>query len=176
MKLSMAFVVAIAGGAEAGEIAVALPMETVKVCIGTPVPGIPPALLVTSGIFARIGVRIDWLRASRCPSDALLVSFQTETDASLLPGALAWAQPYEKVNIGVFYDRMRAFGRDTETDLLGHVLAHEIAHMLQGTVRHSNDGVMKNEWTPEDRRHMAHNQPLSFTPLDVALIRAHFNL
>jgi hypothetical protein len=34
--------------------------------------------------------------------------------------------------------------------LLGHVLAHEITHILQGVESHSASGVMKNKWDYRD--------------------------
>lgn len=53
--------------------------------------------------------------------------------------------------------------------LLGHVLAHEITHILQGIDRHSQEGVMKAHWTTEDIVQMA-RQPLPFEQKDVMLI------
>jgi len=54
--------------------------------------------------------------------------------------------------------------------LLGHVLAHEIGHILQGTDRHSETGLMKARW--DSREIMAMDwKPLSFTADDVVLIR-----
>jgi len=55
--------------------------------------------------------------------------------------------------------------------LLGHVLVHEITHVLQGVSRHSEEGVMKARWNIPDFRAMeAH--PLPFDRLDVLLIHA----
>jgi hypothetical protein len=34
--------------------------------------------------------------------------------------------------------------------LLSHVLAHEIAHVLQGVSRHSESGILKARWDRED--------------------------
>jgi hypothetical protein len=53
---------------------------------------------------------------------------------------------------------------------LAHVLAHEITHMLQGTDRHSDSGIMKARWNSEDYFEMLRT-PLSFTEADVQLIR-----
>ena len=38
--------------------------------------------------------------------------------------------------------------------LLGHVLAHEIGHVLQGVARHSATGVMKGRWSLHETSHM----------------------
>jgi hypothetical protein len=147
-----------------------VPAEAVTVCMGIPVPGAGSAQLLTSEIFARIGVRIDWRSTSHCPAEAVQISFQNETDPNQLPGALAYVLPYEGVHVHVFYDRVRTLGGVGETSLLGHVLAHEIGHILQGVARHSTSGIMKAEWDQNDRLSMYHNRPLSFTSLDADLI------
>jgi hypothetical protein len=54
---------------------------------------------------------------------------------------------------------------------LGHVLAHELAHVLQGFTHHSKAGVMKARWDNGDLEQMA-RQPLSFSAEDAAAIRS----
>lgn len=56
------------------------------------------------------------------------------------------------------------------TNLLAHVLVHEITHILQGTCRHSDTGIMKARWTHQDYMEMG-QKPLSFTEKDLQLIR-----
>jgi predicted Zn-dependent protease len=95
----------------------------------------------------------------------------TDIPDQRLPGALAFALPYEGVHIQVFYNRVQAA---TEPELtptvLAHVLAHEITHILQGTSRHSESGVMKARWNHDDYLQMK-LKPLSFTEEDEQLIR-----
>jgi hypothetical protein len=147
-----------------------VPADTVIVCMGIPVAGAGRAQSVASELFARIGVRIDWRNMNHCPDEAIRISLQTMTEPGQLPGALAYALPYEKVHIRVFYDRVRTLsGATGETNLLGHVLAHEIAHILQGVVRHSETGLMKAQWNQDDRFRMC-NRQMSFTRLDAELI------
>jgi hypothetical protein len=57
--------------------------------------------------------------------------------------------------------------------LLGHVLAHEITHILQGVARHSAEGVMKAHWTEDDFAEMSF-KPLRFTEEDITLIHYGF--
>jgi hypothetical protein len=53
------------------------------------------------------------------------------------PGALARALVFEGTRIEVFYERVRRMvGPRRFPSLLGHVLAHEIAHVLQGVDLH----------------------------------------
>ena len=38
--------------------------------------------------------------------------------------------------------------------VLGHVLAHQVTHVLQGIARHSAEGLMAALWSTEDVRRM----------------------
>ncbi len=57
------------------------------------------------------------------------------------------------------------------TELLAHVMAHEITHILEGVSRHSNSGIMRALWSEDDHK-MMKKHPLSFAPEDVELIRS----
>jgi hypothetical protein len=90
------------------------------------------------------------------------------------PDALAYAMPYKDFGtcIHVFVDRVTARNRDPAFArvLLAHVMAHEIAHVLECSVRHSEDGVMKARWSRNDYQRMKW-RPLSFAPEDVESLR-----
>jgi hypothetical protein len=53
--------------------------------------------------------------------------------------------------------------------LLGHVLAHEICHVLQGVARHSLEGIMKGHWSLQETMDMPFRR-LRFTEEDRELI------
>jgi hypothetical protein len=129
------------------------------------------AKVVSSEVFARIGVRIDWrsgqLAASSAIAGAIAIELVTETPGTFLPGALAYAQPYEGVHIQVFYDRIQH--KPAPAELLAHVMVHEITHILQGISRHSDSGVMKANWSGQEFQRMRY-KPLPFTEEDVVLI------
>lgn len=128
---------------------------------------------VAANIFAKIGIRLEWHAAPRCPQDALHIHFSNKTAPSLQPGALAYAICGD-TQIVVFYDRVTAaVGKRTVAVLLGHVLAHEITHILQGVARHSQEGVMKAHWTQDDYAEMSF-KPLTFTAEDITLIHYGF--
>jgi hypothetical protein len=55
--------------------------------------------------------------------------------------------------------------------LLGHVLVHEITHVLQEVPRHSESGMMKARWEGADFARMRH-QTLPFAEEDIRLIHA----
>jgi hypothetical protein len=126
------------------------------------------AKVVSSAIFASIDVKIQWHGPSKCPAEAIFITFSNDEPASLLPGALAYAMPYEGTHIVVFYDRVKNKPGNVSS-VLGHVIAHEVAHILQGIHRHSESGVMKATWTGADYQRMAW-KPLPFTDEDVLLI------
>ena len=54
---------------------------------------------------------------------------------------------------------------------MGHVLAHELAHVLEGFAYHSEAGVMKSQWDNGDLKEMS-RRPLAFSAEDAAAIRS----
>ncbi len=132
------------------------------------------AQLIAGTIFRNIDVRIDWHRPSACPTDAIRIDYSYQTAWDFIPEAMAYALPYEGTHIVVFYDRLlRQNGPKHFPEMLGHTMAHEIGHILQGVRRHSDTGIMKAHWTPADCEEMAFH-PLAFSPLDARII--HRNL
>jgi hypothetical protein len=126
------------------------------------------AQTLATRIFADAGVHIDWRWSRYCPMHAIRISFSTSTPENRLPGAWAYAKPFEGVHIEIFYDRVRRKSIEPSR-LLAHVLVHEITHMLQGTDVHAEIGIMKARWTPEDLANMR-VKSLPFTPADLELI------
>jgi len=129
-----------------------------------------PAKALAGRMFAGIGITLDW--AKRVPAGKsweapIIIELATETPEDRMPGALAYALPYEGTDITVFYDRI-AKGAYPST-VLAHVMLHEITHLLQGIGRHSETGVMKARWTVRDMIGMGMT-PLPFTREDVDLI------
>jgi hypothetical protein len=132
---------------------------------------IPRAQSIAALMFAGIGVGIDWKSDRACPPDAIRISFSQQTDRDFMPGAFAYAKPYEGVHIVVFYDRLQQGGQPNRLPgLLAHIMVHEITHILQGVHRHSESGVMKANWTTDDFNEMAFKR-LPFAQTDVDLIQ-----
>ena len=126
---------------------------------------------VAQTIFSPIGMSIDWHRPAACPGGAILIEYSYATLPDFMPERLAYALPYEGVHIVVFYDRiLKRYGQDQFSPVLGHVMAHEITHILEGVKRHSDTGIMKATFTPDDTREMARH-PMTFATEDVDLIR-----
>jgi len=142
------------------------------------------AKALTTSMFAGIGVHLRWElggrprgRAGQATPDAeVVVRLVTKTPVGFHPGAPAYSLPYappSEVRVIIFYDRVLGpvvGGVNVGAAFLGHILAHEIAHVLQGITRHSEEGVMKAQWTPQDRLQMRKG-PLPFTPHDAELIQ-----
>jgi hypothetical protein len=130
------------------------------------------AQTIASQVFRDIGVNIQWHESGHfCQThqnQVIVISLSTQTPRSLLPGAMAYALPYEGVHIEVFYDRMTIHD-SVEPALLAYVLVHEITHILEGINRHSASGIMMAHWDREDYLHMK-TKSLTFTAEDVEFI------
>jgi len=129
---------------------------------------------LASKVFEAIGVSVTWRQGLKhCPpgSGTILVTLALKTQERKRPGALAYALPYEGTHIVVYFDRVQKVGRERTMLLLAYVLAHEIAHILEGVVRHSRSGIMKARWDNGDYFEMGNRRkPLEFAREDVLLI------
>lgn len=125
---------------------------------------------LAASMFATIDVKIEWRNGEPSASSsrqAIAIRLARNTPKTEKPGALAYAKPCEGVHIVVFWDRMEVGLIPTE--LLAHVMVHEITHILEGISRHSESGIMRAQWTEDDHK-MMKKHPLSFAPEDVGLI------
>jgi hypothetical protein len=93
------------------------------------------------------------------------------TPEAYFHGALGVALPLEGTHAWVFYDRVLLASPDDAyiAALLAHVMAHEIGHVLQGIIRHSESGILKAHWSGTDCARMV-SFPLMFTREDAILI------
>ena len=151
---------------------------------------IDPVLLlraerVADAIFEETGIRIVWIDCTAlqrpllpnpaCPSDMgasdLVLRFFPRRMAIkvMAPNEpLGFAQQCPETEpaceLTVFYfrvDELAADGHRAEF-LLGHVIAHEVAHVLIGP-GHSEAGIMRREWSREELRRMSLGLQLGFT-------------
>ena len=122
-------------------------------------------------IFAEIGIPLEW---SSCePSDEfsqtpIVVQLVSGRKDGLMSGVLGSAMPYRR-HIIIFFDRIETM-QDPST-VLGHVMAHEITHIIQGFPRHSDTGLMKPHWSGHDLTQMRY-RPLPFAREDLILLYA----
>jgi hypothetical protein len=147
--------------------------RSVTICVDPGAHGseVYSARRLVSGLFAKIGVKVDWRERAACPPDgsALLVSLSDKTPDNQRPGALAYALPYEGSHLVVFYDRVHRLDSNPRNNLLAYTFAHEITHILEGISRHSESGIMKAHWDYADRYDMRMGR-LSFAAADADLI------
>jgi hypothetical protein len=140
--------------------------------------------VVASGIFEKIGVHIDWRTGEPSATrggdgdETLPKAFAIRTlekaPESATPGALASARLVGAAGarIAIYKDRVLRF-LDNHGNLAGagagYVLAHELAHAMQGVGRHSESGILKAQWSNSDFQEMIFHK-LAFTDFDVDLI------
>jgi hypothetical protein len=148
--------------------------DTVTVCLdaATNVSGAEP---LAAQIFWQAGIELDWRGLTRCRSEAqgaIVVNLLQQTPRDVGPVALGRACliANQGGRIDIFMDRFSKFPTRFQPVILAHVLAHEIAHVLQGVPRHSAIGIMKAQFSQDDFDDMRF-RPLRFTQEDIALIR-----
>jgi hypothetical protein len=127
---------------------------------------------VAAQILKQAGLRLDWRGDENVCAGGrgLLVTVSRETPTNQHPGALAYALPYERTHVVLFYDRVLTAASPSVTPyLLGHVLAHEGVHLLQGVEQHSASGLMKARWEHGDYLDMQ-RMHLKLTQDDLNLI------
>jgi len=170
-------VILLTGSAEAAE-SCSVNVRVANISVAA--PGVLfQAKSTAAAVFARIGVSLAW-HGDKARTAAVAcwppIEIQLDTGA---PGAdqsesLAYSKPYLKggTQIRVFVGQVEAVASpDRIGTLLGHVLAHEITHVLEGVNRHSGQGLMKAHWDTADFHAMRAN-PLPFDDADVILIYA----
>lgn len=139
---------------------------------------------VATRIYAGIGVQLQFRSATSAPASCsrldpahrtVIIAFTDTPPRQATRDALAFAQPYADSGACVTIllpritseiDNNPAFA----AALLGHALAHEIGHYLQGALVHSDDGLMKARWSSAEYRHLE-QRPLGFSPSDASWIR-----
>lgn len=117
-------------------------------------------------IFHVSGVRTTWVECSTAevaatdckglpqPGDVVLqIVHETRKLKDDVFGAAFLGQDGTGQHTNVFYDRVNELNRDWRVslpDILGHVMAHEIGHLLLGLNSHSVAGIMRGYWESEE--------------------------
>ncbi len=154
---------------------------TIRVCfrLNNAISGLvwSSAQVLSSEIFWTIGITLEWRSAvhqdCRTPGSARTVMVDLFNGSQYRnEAAMAYANAYEGSHAIVLVDRVDAMadGARHASRLLGHILTHEIAHLIQQVGRHSPTGVMKAHWDAKDLMKMKVGQ-LAFTAEDVDFIQ-----
>jgi hypothetical protein len=137
-----------------------------------------PGKVLASGIFDQIGVRLVWHNGELPASSASQPVFSIRTLEHPLESATSTALASARIvgasgtEITIYKDRLQRFLSDNASlggVAAGYVLAHELAHVMQGAARHSESGILKANWSRQDFQAMVFHK-LAFTQLDVELI------
>lgn len=128
-------------------------------------------------IFVSIGVHIAFRSGEAKGHGGAAVSIEMRLDDGEVPpdfhpGAMAYAAPFANsgTQIHILCERVLNPPRDAGAGVfLGHVMAHEIAHILEGNDHHAAEGLMKAQWGRADIRRML-SGPLPFDPTDAEVI------
>jgi len=159
------------------------------------------ALLGAGRLLAPVGLEVDWHNCSpsvRVPAETTMEpEHGASCNAPLAKGELAVrvvhvAVPPEyrgrlplgdslidrDLRVGVlatiYYERVRWLAREANVAIprvLGHAIAHELAHLIIGSARHARTGLMRPVWSREDLER-DRPQDWRFTPPDAEAIRA----
>ena len=143
-----------------------------------PVDTLERAQIDATHVFQLSGITLVWVDANRCQVSCLTVRIVTQAVSakSRNPHMLGVAPSTEEargINVWIFYHRIRAYSADLgmqASQLLGHVMAHEMGHLLLPHGAHSVAGLMRAQWDGAQVRNAATGL-LTFTPDQAALIR-----
>jgi hypothetical protein len=132
------------------------------------------AQAIVTRVFADAGVRVEWLSGKQCkyaPSGTLYLILDATAPSHFKSETMGYAQPYSSgTAVHIFYDRIREDHRADFALVLGHAMAHEIGHVLQGVARHSESGIMKGLWSYREFGDM-HLGRMRFAPEDILLLQ-----
>ena len=144
-----------------------------------------PARAHASRILGQLGVHVFWagpneqaveLQGDQCAGPTvdvrdIEIQLLDRTPVRDHPDALGYSLPFAKsgVRVVIFYDRVAAWTQKPSPELLGHVIAHEVGHMLMGTFSHAATGLMRAHWTGGEMSELQHH-PLHFTASDMDFI------
>jgi hypothetical protein len=137
-------------------------------------PDLRGAKEVVSAILASASVYVRWQGGDTIQPavESIDIRFVHSKLLSTTPRSVAEASGDR---ITVFLDRVSDYANQNPLfmpRILGHVLAHEIGHVLQGTGRHSRTGVMKAHWDEDDYITMR-SKNVEFTREDAVAIASH---
>jgi hypothetical protein len=133
-------------------------------------------------IFRRAGIELAWVDCpvSREEIEKFPVCTQMTNDPravtlKILPESMAAGYALPFTNLGltiqhhasfVFYHRVQQLSNDkgiSEPVVLGHIIAHELGHLLLGEGGHSDKGIMMDDLHLKDFRQAEKGTPLTFS-------------
>jgi hypothetical protein len=136
------------------------------------------ALQETSRIFDGLGITLVWLAGEELPTGSVIIRIvatplgRTSRNVHVM-GIAARSKEARGHVATLFYHRIDDFGRLFRLDvsqMLGHVMAHEMGHLLLPYGSHAAAGLMKAGWDKQQAL-LAAMGNLTFEDNQAALIR-----
>jgi len=129
-------------------------------------------------VFQLSGITLVWVDVKACQASCLIVRIvvQPVNAKSRNPNMLGLALSTKEArgtNLWIFYPHIQAFSALLgmhASQLLGHVMAHEMGHLLLPNGAHAPTGVMRQEWDKTQAKNAATGL-LTFTPNEASFIR-----
>lgn len=133
-----------------------------------------------SALFRRSNIPFTWIAADECGGSCLIIRILSKPIGGKsrnrrVLGIAPGSRELRGKLAFVFYERIRTYSAELgleASQMLGHVMAHELGHLLLPYGAHSVAGIMRPEW---DRAQVssAAAGTLRFTPSQADLIRTH---
>ena len=172
----------IAGGSSVAESAESLPLEVLVIDdVGVPSDTLEQSRHTASRIFEQLGIGLVWMGGGMPKVTGYLIVLkivsQPPERKSRYRGVLgtAAASAGNRSRIAwLFYDRIDEERKRLDMDLalmLGHVIAHEMGHLLLANGSHSVAGLMKANWDTNQAA-LAFRRSLTFSSEQAEAIRA----
>ncbi len=146
---------------------------SVAVCLSLQTPD--PHLIVTRAqalatrIFGQVDIPLEWSTcqpAGESSPAPIVVQLVSRPPESLVSDVLGYATPSQR-HVVIFMDGIQKM--PDPWAVLGHVMVHEITHVIQGVPRHSSTGMMKARWSCHELLGMWH-KPLPFAAEDLDIL------
>jgi hypothetical protein len=121
---------------------------------GVPAETVERARQEVSGVFRRSKIPFAWISADACAGSCFIIKIVSQpVGAKSRDPRVVGIAPGTRELRGklafVFYDRIRVFSAELGLDvsqMLGHVMAHELGHLLLPYGAHSLTGIMRPAW------------------------------
>jgi len=150
-------------------------------------PTLESGLDRAAAVFRRSGIQLIWAECSQglgkisrdctVPSDGAHLALRILTRSlnlkSEVYGVAFLGEDGRGTQADVFFGEVanHAPTGANVSNMLGHVIAHELGHLLLGSNSHATSGIMRSRWQAAELQSLAHGA-LFFTPDQVKLMQA----
>jgi hypothetical protein len=147
-----------------------------------PADVLEPAKHATTRVFALSNIDLQWIGHGPYQPCSLTLTIAAKPTGAmnrsrLVVGIAPGTQKARGILAFAFYDRIQLYSAELGLDasqMLGHVMAHELGHLLLPHGAHSIAGVMRGSWDV-GQAHQARMGFLTFAPAEAAQIREHLS-